>query len=164
MTTRIVSYSRTGRSRALAEDLARALDGGISEITCSRYGGPLGYLRAGYDSYYSCLPEIDVAPPIGPANWLVIVAPVWVTHLATPTRRFLRAHRHLPPVAGVAVTRGGHGLLDTLREEVAAARPGFDTPLLALTGKPDEPRGRKLAEFVEAVRLVQSAPASLRVA
>lgn len=161
MKTRIVYFSRTGHTRALAERLAHELKAEVSEIRCDRYRGVFGYWRAAYDSFKGRQPEIEVEPPIGPADWLVLGSPVWTSFLSAPMRRFVSKVAHLPAIAGVFVTRGGKGTLTELEEQVEALRPAVPPALLAVKTAEigTEVETRKIEAFKDEIAEVRVTPA-----
>ena len=109
--TLVVYYSLTGFTRRVAEELARATGAHLAEIRDRkpRHGG-WGQFRAAFEAFFGLHPEIDYLGP-DPANYdrVLVGGPVWVAHLASPVRTFLRHYadscRHLD----LFVTYGGHG-------------------------------------------------------
>lgn len=94
----IIYYSRTGKSRRVAERLAGEWGVPAVEIIPSgRFGGIFGYLKAGYLASgwrkvdYRFSGEI-VADE---STWLVLVSPVWAGRCAAPVYSALEA---LPPL------------------------------------------------------------------
>ncbi len=137
MRTVILVYSRRGRSLAMARLLSAKCGAEIREINCPRYDGPLGRLRVWGDIITRRLPEISVTPDIGPADLLIVGAPVWAGQLAAPLRRALQQAERLPPIVGVFVTRRRMGfwtLIDPDLEALtkAGATPNKPMPLLTL--------------------------------
>ena len=109
--TLIVYYSRTGVTRHVAERIAGHVGADAIAIRDVRSReGVLGYVRSAMEAMHGTLPEIEL-PPMHLADYalVVLMAPVWAGHLATPMRRFLRDHaRELRRVA-VCCTMGGKG-------------------------------------------------------
>ncbi|MDA0188611.1 MAG: hypothetical protein O3C59_14155 [Proteobacteria bacterium] len=137
MRTVILVYSRSGRSLAMARLLSAQCGAEIREIKCPRYEGPLGRLRVWGDIVAKRLPEISVAPDIGPADLLIVGAPVWAGQLAAPLRRALQQAERMPPVVGVFATRRRMGfstLIDMDLEALALSgiAPTKPMPFLSL--------------------------------
>jgi flavodoxin len=87
----VVYYSRTGKTRQVAEDIATDLGGDIEEIIdTKKRSGPVGFLTAGRDSGRGSLTTIG-APNKDPSAYdLVIVGtPVWNNTVSTPIRTYL---------------------------------------------------------------------------
>lgn len=108
----IVSFSRTGETRKVADLVADSLEAekteSINEIT--RRTGPLGYLRSAWEALAGISPSIS---PIqnDPAEFDVVVlaTPVWVGKMSSPMRTYLlKMESRLPRVAFL-VTEGGSG-------------------------------------------------------
>jgi hypothetical protein len=125
MRTVILVYSRHGRSLAMAQLMSQTCGARICQISCPRYEGPLGRLRIWADLVTQRLPEIAVAPDIGPADLLIVGAPIWAGQLAPPLRRALQQADRMPPVVGVFATRRRMWFSTLIELDLAA---------LALTG------------------------------
>lgn len=117
----IVYYSRTGVTRHVAERIARRVGADIVAIGDRRSrDGVLGYVRSAMEAMHGTLPEI-VLPPADLADYdlVVLMAPVWSGHLASPMRRFLHDHAHELRRAAFCCTMGesgAEGALADLRE------------------------------------------------
>jgi len=132
--TALVIYSRTGTTRLVARLLSDRLDCPIFEITdqVSR-AGVMGDLRCVLDNVF----RRDVAycytgPALDDYRKLVVMAPVWVGHLAAPMRCFLREHRHYgQKLAGIAVMASSGGF--RAAEEIATIMGCTPSPVLVLS-------------------------------
>ena len=118
MNTTVVSYSRTGNNRALAESLATALDARhirVAEDQERRIGTIIA------DIVFRRNPKIRYEPDEpDPADRLVFVAPVWIGQVATPLRRCFAALRgRLDRCAFVTISGGADGPNETIGEELA---------------------------------------------
>jgi flavodoxin len=123
MRTLVVYYSLSGATRTLAQAIAHEIGADLEEIRCGRYRlGPWGYLRAAYDSLVGRLPAIE-APQRRPADYdlVLIGAPIWTAHPATPVRSWLRSYGGAIRKAGFFVTLGGAPADKTFREIGALA-------------------------------------------
>jgi flavodoxin len=123
----VVYYSLTGTTRAVATALAKELGADVEEIHCSRYApGIWGALRAVYDSLRGNLPAVEpVAHTPSRYKFVVIGAPIWASHLATPVRAYLRQEAARLPAAAFFLTHGGSAGEKALREmeQLAQRRP-----------------------------------------
>jgi hypothetical protein len=62
MRSLVLCYSRTGTTKEVAAALAERLGAELAELHCDRYRpGPLGYVRAAYDSLRRRLAPVSVA-------------------------------------------------------------------------------------------------------
>ncbi len=136
MRTLIVYYSLSGTTAEVAEALAKALDGEAAEILCDRYrSGIVSYLRAGYDSLKGRMPQIELPASVDqPSDLMIVAAPLWAGHLATPMRAFLAGNHKLPNKVGLVLTRGGSSP-DTAFTEMEAHLPVPAKAKLTLTEK-----------------------------
>jgi hypothetical protein len=90
--TLVVYYSRTGRTRALAETLAAELDADIEEIRepGSSRSGILGFLRSGLAALRGVSAEIAPRQHDSGAYALVVIGgPVWLHRPSSPVRAYL---------------------------------------------------------------------------
>lgn len=139
MTGLILSYSRTGTTRRLANALAGRMGAEQGEIKCPRYdGGWWRYLLAGYDSVRGNLPPIDIPAGLekgcGAYDLVLLGGPVWTSHPALPLRAFLAGTPSLPARIGLFLTHGGHSAPEKAMAELAALLPFPPTATLAMTG------------------------------
>ena len=105
----VVYHSRSGNTRKVAERAARDLGADAVEIRAARYGlGIFGFLRAAFDSWRGRLPVIEVS---GGApehyDFVLLMAPVWAGHAATPMRAYLAQNRGRLKRAAFLLTCGG---------------------------------------------------------
>jgi flavodoxin len=110
MKTLIVYYSRTGKTRSAAQEMAKILDADLEAIfdTTPR-GGLMGYLRSGLEGMMRW--KASISPPSNdPREYdlLIIGTPLWAGRMSSPVRAYLhRFHSGLPPVALVCTASGG---------------------------------------------------------
>ncbi len=106
----VLYYSRTGTSAKVAQSLAKALDATVEQISCEKYRGVLGYVRAAYDSLKRRLPVIELPDDYAPDDYdcLVIGGPIWTSYPAAPLRAFLDDNQRLPQKMALFLTYGGH--------------------------------------------------------
>jgi hypothetical protein len=136
MGTMIVYYSLSGTTAKVAGALAGLLGAELAEIRCDRYRrGILSYFRAAYDSVKGRLPDIQVPAAVDqPCDLMIIAAPIWAGHAATPIRAFLAGGRKLPGKIGLVLTRGGSSP-DAAFSEMQARLPAPARARLALRAK-----------------------------
>jgi hypothetical protein len=95
--TLVCFYSRNGHSRAYARRLAEELDTDIREITefKRRMEGPLGFIKAGYDSSREKRSNIHLCGLTLLDNYkkIIIVSPVWAGNVPPAIRGF--AHDYI---------------------------------------------------------------------
>jgi flavodoxin len=111
MKTLIAYYSRTGKTRSAAQEMAKILRADIEEIKDrSRRDGLMGYIRSGIEGFLRSRVQID--PPVrDPTSYglLVIGTPMWAGKLSSPVRSYLNLYREgLPPIALVCTASGGN--------------------------------------------------------
>jgi len=111
MNALVVYFSRTGNTKALAGQIATALDAKLDEITERKdRHGILGYLRSGREAWFKRRPEL-VPSSVDPSTFDVVVigTPIWNASLSSPVRAYLADHaRELRKVAFFC-TMGGMG-------------------------------------------------------
>lgn len=126
--TLVVCFSRSGRTRRIAQALAERLHADFEDIGAVQpRDGPLGYAQSALEALLMLAPAID-APRHDSARYALVVigSPVWFWSLASPVRTWLlRASLRHARVAFFC-TMGGSGAWHV-----------FDT-MAALTGKQPE--------------------------
>jgi flavodoxin len=87
----VVYYSRTGRTKAVAQTIASDLRGDVEEVidTCNRRG-IIGYLRAAWDAYLKRETEIEPVEN-DPRDYDIVVVggPIWNWSVCAPIRTYL---------------------------------------------------------------------------
>lgn len=153
--TLVVSYSRSGHTRAVARALARALGADHEELRDhADRAGPLGYLRSAAEALLETSTELrpgrrDVAG----YDLVVVGTPVWATSVSSPVRTFLWMARPRLPAVAFFATLGGVGSerafaqMRALAGKAPAATLALRERELA-RGVPPE----RVAEFVKALR------------
>ena len=117
MKTLIVFYSRTGRTKKIAQELHRRIESEIDEIQDKKKRkGILGWVSAGRDAGQGKETEI-LGDKNSPSNYDIIVigSPTWNGGLSVPIRTYVR--RYLGELKHVAVFTTGDGEdLDAIME------------------------------------------------
>lgn len=111
MKSLVVYYSRTGRTRKVAEALARLLAADLDELhDTRRRSGLLGGLAGGRDAWLAR--ETGLAPlkydPAG-HDLVVLAGPVWAFNICPALRAYARLHGHRLRRAAFVATQGGRG-------------------------------------------------------
>jgi len=108
----VAYYSRSGNSRAIAMEIARAFGGAdLEEIRdTAKRGGLFGYFRSARDAMKQ-RSTLLAAPGRDVSNYdlVVIGGPVWVGNVSPPVRAYLDAHREEFTRVAYFVTHGGTG-------------------------------------------------------
>ena len=86
----IVYYSRTGKTRMVAEKLAGLLDADTAEIREAKdRSGVLGFVGAGKDTMLKRAVELVAAPDPGGHRVVVLGMPVWAYQPPAPVRTYI---------------------------------------------------------------------------
>ena len=117
MKSLVVYYSKSGNTRRVAEEIARAVGGDLEELVevGVKRSGAVGFLRAGRDGMRGRTSQIE-APKKRPADYdfLFIGSPVWGGNLVPAVRSYMaQVDLAAKPVA-VFCTAGGSGVERTL--------------------------------------------------
>ena len=130
----IIYFSRTGRTRKVAEAIASLTGGDLEEIREKRgRGGPLGWLRSGMESTRGMLPNIE---PLGkdPASYdlVVIGTPIWSSNASSPVRAFVKQYGDRIREAAFFCTGDGSDPEKVLKglEELLGRKPQSTVALL----------------------------------
>jgi menaquinone-dependent protoporphyrinogen IX oxidase len=158
----VVYYSRTGRTRLLAERLARDLDANTVAITEPRHRqGLFGYQRSVLEAISGRAVPIDPLRRHPGAYDLVLVGtPIWGWNLASPVRAFARQYGRSVRRVAFFCTMGSSGnrpAFDELRRLIGRA----PVAELALTEAEMQWTGRadvrvKIRHFVDRLQRPES--------
>ena len=98
----VVYYSRTGRTRKVAEAIADGLSCDKEEIVdTQKRSGPIGFLRSGYQAKRKSLIAInDLKKDVAEYDVIIIGTPVWGGTVSSPVRTFIHTYKdHFKKVA-----------------------------------------------------------------
>ena len=90
----IVYFSRTGRTRKVAEALQTLTGFDVEEIKEAKgRGGAIGWLRSGMESTRKMLPSIR-APQHDNSSYDIVVigTPIWASNMSSPVRAYITNH------------------------------------------------------------------------
>lgn len=157
----IVYYSLSGNTRKVAERAALDLGADVVEVRAKRYGpGAFRFLRAAVDSWRGRLPAIEASGG-RPEHYdfVLLMAPVWAGHAATPIRAYLAQSRGKFKRAAFLLTCGGHCPARAFEE--LSALSGLE-PETTFTLREQEIKGSSelptaLASFLASLKLRQVA-------
>ncbi len=87
----VVYYSRSGKTRLVAQKLAELLGADLGEITeVKDRSGALGYVGAGKDTVLKKASILTQAPPVEGYDVVVIGMPVWAFQPPPPIRAYVK--------------------------------------------------------------------------
>lgn len=151
----VACYSRTGRTRQVAGEIAAALGADLEEIgDTTERSGILGYLQSAIEALLGASTEIE-RPRRDPATYDVVVVgtPVWFSAVSTPVRTYLWLERDRLPQVAFFLTHGGSGSARALAQMGALAGK---RPIGRLVLREDEIESgayqEKVAGFARALR------------
>ena len=94
MKTLVVFYSRSGTTKRVALDVAKALNADIDEVIDKKSRkGILGFLRAGYDATRDKTTEIEFEKDPSDYDLVIIGTPVWNGRVTPAIRTYLLRNR-----------------------------------------------------------------------
>ena len=129
----IVYYSRTGTARQVAEQMAAQSGWQLAEVTDEHpRAGFLGDARCVIETVFHARAKYRYeGPPLDEIEHVIVIAPIWMGHLASPMRDFLAdqllASRHLSVIC-VMAARGAFRAV----EEIMRITATIPAPVLAL--------------------------------
>ncbi len=107
----VIYYSRTGHTKRIAEEIAKAAGGDLEAITDpSDRSGILGYLRSAYQAFRQRSVEIGPAAHDPSSYDLVVIGtPIWNMSVSPPVRSYLQREKDRLPTVAFFCTCGGSG-------------------------------------------------------
>jgi flavodoxin len=150
-----VYYSRTGATRKIAEEIQARCGGELEPIEDVRSrSGVLGYFRSAREALKKSASEIRPANfHPGDFDLVILGTPVWASHMSSPLRAYLDAHKGELKRVAFFCTLGGSGAANVLAElatlcERAPLATVAVTDAVIKQGR----YGRALDEFAAALR------------
>jgi flavodoxin len=148
----VVFFSRTGTTRCVAENIARATHADIEEIREPRTRrGIMGWLRSGYEgTYRRSAPILPLQRSPQQYDLVYVGSPTWNRALASPVRQFLTDYANALPKVALFATCEGRGATDAIAQmtEILARPPLATLPMLERDVKHGP--AVQVGEFVEA--------------
>ena len=118
-----IYFSRSGNTRAAAEQIAAALDAELAEITDAQdRSGLKGYFRSGLDAMRRTVQPIDplqTERPLTDYRLVILASPVWAGRCASPVKSFLAQNADSLPQVSCVVTRSGADRCDDVLAHMA---------------------------------------------
>ena len=123
----VVYYSRTGYTKKVAEELAKAMQCDAEEIidTVNRKG-PIGFMNSGRQAGNKSLTKLQpIAKDPSQYDLVIVGTPVWARHVSTPVRTYLAENKDRLKNVAWFCTEGSTGSEATFAdmEEVAGKKP-----------------------------------------
>jgi flavodoxin len=107
----VVYFSRSGRCRRLAEEIAVTAGADLDVVREMRVrSGLFGYLRSAHEAWRQKI--VDISPATkNPSRYSLVVlgSPVWVSNLSSPMRAYVTAHKHELTRVALFCTQRGSG-------------------------------------------------------
>jgi len=127
MNALVVYYSRTGRTRRIAEEIAKTLSCDMEEIIdTKKRPQPIEFIKAGRQAQKKELTEIKACSKEPSQYDIVIIGtPIWYFTMTTPIRTYLHQYKDSFPQVAFFCTSGGIGVERTFTdmEELCRKKP-----------------------------------------
>jgi flavodoxin len=152
----VVYYSRTGNTKKVGDDLAKALPADVEEIidTANR-AGPLGFLKSAGEGSGRKLAKIQPAKTDAASYDIVVIGtPNWDANMSSPVRTYLTENKEKFKSIAFFLTEGVRGGSDRAfaeMEGVAGKKPKA-TLVVPMTALKSGSYVDKLKKFVEEVK------------
>jgi flavodoxin len=119
--TLVVYFSRTGYTRRVAEDIARAAGADCEAIReRSSRSGFLGYWRSAREALRGAAIEVEPGS-LNPRDYAMVVlgTPVWASNVSSPMRAYIARHKRDFTRVALFCTEGGSGAQKVLQKMAA---------------------------------------------
>ena len=105
----VVYYSRTGNTKKVAEDVAKALGADIEQLIDKKdYSGAMGYMKAGKDATKEKLAELGpVKTDVSKYGLVVLGTPIWAWNMTPALRTYITNNKASLKDIAVFTTAGG---------------------------------------------------------
>jgi flavodoxin len=127
MKTLVAYYSRTGRTKKIAQAISNNLGSDIEEIIATKKrSGPFGYLRSGREAMGKKLAMINGIKNDPSSYDLVIIGtPVWASTMSSPVRTYIHQNKNRFKNVAFFCTMGGSDFETTFSqmEELCEKKP-----------------------------------------
>lgn len=125
MKTLVVFYSRSGTTKRVAQEVAKALNADVDEVIDKKpRNGILGFLIAGYDATKGKTTEIEFEKDPSGYDLVVIGTPVWNGRVTPAIRTYLLRNREkIKNVAFFSTCAGRPGKCLEQMEEILGKKP-----------------------------------------
>jgi len=107
----VLYYSRSGKSRKVAENIAQGLKADIQEIVPLKgYKGLFGFIRAGFQATKGKIPAIKpVDKDLAAYDLIIFGTPIWGSRMASPLRTAITENKPMIKKYAFYCTAGGAG-------------------------------------------------------
>ncbi|MCX6093462.1 MAG: flavodoxin [Candidatus Bipolaricaulota bacterium] len=159
----VMYYTRTGKTRTVAEAIAAACNGELQEIVevGAHRKGFVGWLRAGRDAMRKQQSRIET-PAKRPADYDVVFvgSPVWASNVVPAVRSYLTENqagvRRIAPFCTMGGDNAGRTLA-SMRELVPAAKPVGELAIKAQAVSDPNALRDRIGRWVDEVRSAATA-------
>jgi flavodoxin len=141
----VVYFSRSGYTRLVASEIATVMGADTEELQePAARSGMLGYFRSAREALRGTLPELRPAK-LDPREYDLVVlgTPIWASHVCSPVRAYIAAHKNDLGQVAFFCTEGGSGARKVFREMSALCGR---SPLATLELEDGEIDRRKYAD------------------
>jgi len=114
----VVYFSRTGYTRSVAQEIARATGADCESIEeRSTRSGLLGYWRSAREALRGSAADIEPAA-VNPRDYALVIlgTPVWARNISSPVRAYITKHKRDFQRIALFCTQGGSGGDQVLRK------------------------------------------------
>jgi len=95
MSTSIIYFSRTGRTKEISNELANQMEGSVYELKDDKnWNGFIGFIKAGF--YASSDKDVNITydPSCLASDQLIILSPIWAGVPTPAVRKFINEIQH----------------------------------------------------------------------
>ncbi len=155
----IIFFSRTGRTRRVAEAIQEVTGFDLEEIKEKvGRGGALGYLKSGMESTRRMIPQI-IPLKHDPAQYDIVVlgTPIWASNMSSPIRAFTTENKN--KINNIALFCTGDGVepkkVFISISELMGKEPTATFGLIGSEREDEEVVSRKIQEFAEKLNALE---------
>jgi flavodoxin len=123
----VVYYSRTGHTKKVGDELAKAMPGDVEELvdTANR-AGPIGFLISGREGSGRKLAKLQPVKK-DPATYDIVVigTPIWASNMSSPVRTYITENKEKFKSVAFFCTEGSKGAETAFAEmeEIIGKKP-----------------------------------------